>query len=75
MERKTVIQSPAGKIVYRRRLAVICPVCGKRVCDISPKSRMDPFSDDDTEKPPWEPDVYIICVGCKTELALYRLTE
>jgi len=57
------------------RLAVLCPVCGKRVCDISPKSRMDPFSDDDTEKPPWEPDVYVRCAGCKTELALYRSTE
>ena len=75
MERKTAIQSPAGKIVYRRRLAVICPVCGKRVCDISPKSRMDPFSDDDTEKPPWEPDVYVRCAGCRTELALYRSIE
>ena len=75
MEMKGVVHTIPGRSVYRRRLAVICPVCGKRVCDISPKSRMDPFSDDDTEKPPWEPDVYIICAGCKIELALYRLTE
>lgn len=75
MERKSVAQPPIGKIVYRRRLAVICPVCGKRVCDISPKSRMDPFSEDDTEKPPWEPDVYVRCAGCRTELALYRSIE
>jgi hypothetical protein len=75
MERRAVTPAPAGRIVYHRRLAVLCPVCGKRVCDISPKSRMDPFSDDDTEKPPWEPDVYVRCAGCKTELALYRSTE
>ena len=75
MEMKGVVHTPTGRIFYRRRLAVLCPICGKRVCDISTKSRMNAFSEDDAEKPPWEPDVYIICVGCKTELALYRLTE
>ena len=75
MEMKGVVHTPTGRIFYRRRLAVLCPICGKRVCDISTKSRMNAFSEDDAEKPPWEPDVYIICAGCKTELALYRLTE
>lgn len=75
MERKDAAPTPARKIVYHRRLAVLCPVCGRRVCDISPKSRMDPYSEDDTEKPPWDPDVYIRCAGCKAEVALYRSIE
>ncbi len=72
MERRSFVRVPN---TYHRRLAVICPVCGKRVCDISPKSKLDAFSQDDVEKPPWDPDVYVRCSGCKTELALYHLTE
>lgn len=60
---------------YTHKLAVLCPACGKRVCDISPKCRMEPFLEDDVERPPGEPDVYIRCAGCKAELALYRSTE
>ena len=75
MEMKGVVHTHPGRIVYRRRLAVLCPICGKRVCDISTKSRMNAFSEDDAEKPPWEPDVYVRCPGCRKELALYRSIE
>ena len=66
-------QAKPTKCTYR--YAVLCPVCGKRVCDISPKSRMTPYTSDDPDKPPWEADVYVRCTGCKTEFGLYRSTE
>ena len=74
MEMKDAHGTPEQKTLYHCRLAVLCPVCGKRVCDISSKSRMDPYLLEDTQKPPWDPDVYVRCNGCKAEMALYRTT-
>lgn len=75
MERRAVLKASAKPIQYRKRLAVICPACGRRVCDITPYSRIEPFLEDDDEKPPWDAEVYVKCTGCKTELALYRAKE
>ena len=75
MEQMIVVKASSQKMQYRRRLAVICPACGRRVCDISPHSKMEPFTEDDEEKPPWEADVYVKCSGCKIELSLYRTNE
>ena len=67
MEKKLTKAMPAVSHIYRRRFAVLCPECGARVCDISPGSRV--------ERPSWEPDVFVKCSACKTELYLYKITE
>ena len=75
MEKKVIRPVPAQARTYRRRFAVLCPECGARVCDISPGSRVQQFTQGDEERPPWEPDVFVKCTGCKTELYLYKMTE
>ena len=75
MERRIALPAPAKQVHRCKRLAIICPACGHRVCDISPHSKIEPFLENDDEKPPWDAEVYVRCPGCKTELALYHLTE
>ncbi len=75
MEKRIVRAAPAQPRAYHRRFAVLCPVCGARVCDISTKSRIEQYAEDDEGKPPCEPDVYVKCTNCKSELALYKKTE
>lgn len=73
MEEITVCTMPGVKFQHVRRLSVQCPVCGKRVCDISPGSRMEAFAEDDASKPPWGADVFVKCTRCKSEISLYKL--
>lgn len=75
MEKKLTKAMPATPHIYRRRFAVLCPECGARVCDISPGSRVEQFTENDEKRPPWEPDVFVKCSACKTELYLYKITE
>ncbi|GHU83861.1 hypothetical protein FACS1894196_4430 [Clostridia bacterium] len=68
--------NPQRVMVYRR-MAIVCPRCGHRVCDISRRSNLEAFDEgDEWDKPPWEPDrepdVFIKCRWCGSELALYH---
>lgn len=75
MEQKLRKSVPAMTHIYRRRFAILCPECGARVCDISPGSRVEQFTENDTERPTRVPDVFLKCTSCKTELYLYKITE
>lgn len=75
MEKRVIRPVPAQARIYRRRCAILCPECNARVCDISPGSRVEQFTAEDENRPPWEPDVFVKCTGCKTELFLYKITK
>ena len=75
MEQRVLRAMPTPGMRYRRRLAVLCPNCGARACDISPQSRVEQFLAEDDGKPPWEPDIYLKCSVCKVEIFLFKKTD
>ena len=52
--RPSQIRMSGGKRFWRK-VYVPCPLCEKRVCDVSPYMTLVAYTADDPNQPPWDP--------------------
>ena len=80
-ESSRFMDSPMVKPVHAkkfwRKVYVPCPICEKRVCDISPFTPLAAYTADDPNQPVWEPKMAVKCSNpkCGAEILLYPISD
>ena len=74
--RPSQIRMSGGKR-YWRKVYVPCPLCEKRVCDVSPYMTLVAYTADDPNQPPWDPKMAVKCSNpkCGAEILLYPIID